>query len=51
MERVKESKRKENDKNDKRGTTMRVVGDEKRVGYRCRDEIGVGMRMRLPWGR
>jgi hypothetical protein len=32
-------------------TTMSVMGDRKRVGYRCCDEIGVGVRMRLLWER
>jgi hypothetical protein len=32
-------------------TTMSVVGDEKKVRYRCSDEIGVGVRMRLLWKR
>jgi hypothetical protein len=31
--------------------TMSVAGDEKRVGYRCSDEIGVGVRMRGCCGR
>ena len=35
----------------KRRATMSVAGDEKRVGYRCSDEIGVGVRMRLLWKR
>jgi len=30
-------------------TMMSVVGDEKRAGYRCSDEMGVGVRMRLLW--
>ena len=33
----------------KRRTTMSAVGDEKRVVYRCSDETGVGVRIRLLW--
>jgi hypothetical protein len=31
----------------KEKTKISVVGDERSVGYRCSDETGVGVRMRV----
>jgi hypothetical protein len=40
MERVRDNKGKRMIRKGKRRTTMTVASDEKRVGYRCSDEIG-----------